>query len=141
MTLFDKYSVNGTFELSCLKSMLADLKLSEKVINEIIIRYSTSPLLSEFIERLKFTNENENIQNLIMEFFLIADKMKPLTCNKKTLSKLTGLSERQIDEKRRSRQIPFIQLSGSSGSGRKIIIYDPYEVLTLIDNNRVKTIG
>lgn len=74
MTLFDKYSVNGTFELSCLKSMLADLKLSEKVINEIIIRYSTSPLLSEFIERLKFTNENENIQNLIMEFFLLQIK-------------------------------------------------------------------
>lgn len=141
MTLFEKYSINGVFELYSLKSMLADLDLSEKIINEIIIRYSTSPLLSEFIERLKLTNENENIQNLIMEFFLIADKMKPLTCNKKTLSKLTGLSERQIDEKRRSRQIPFIQLSGSSGSGRKIIIYDPYEFMSLINQSRVKTIG
>lgn len=66
--------------------------------------------------------------------------MKPITCNKQTLSKLTGLSERQIDERRRAREIPFIQLSGSNGSGRKIILYDPYEFKNEIDKNRVRTI-
>ncbi len=139
MTLFDKYSVKGKFENYSLESMLLDLNISKKVVDEIIIRYSTSPLLKEFIEKLKKTNEDENIQNLIMEFFLIADRMKPISCNKKTLAKLTGLSERQIDERRRARQIPFIQLTGSNGIGRKIILYDPLEVINHIYKNKVKT--
>ncbi|SKB73094.1 hypothetical protein [Malaciobacter marinus] len=138
MTLYAKYSKNGFFSL---ENMLEDLNINSKLINEIIIRYNTSSLLKEFIEKIKNTDENEDIKNIILEFFLIADKMKPITCNKKTLSKLTGLSERQIDERRRARQIPFIQLTGSSGTGRKIILYDPYEIKNAIDNNRVKTIS
>ncbi|RXK00455.1 hypothetical protein CRU98_04665 [Arcobacter sp. CECT 8986] len=138
MTLYEKYSIEGIFSL---ETMLNDLNIDTKLINEITIRYSTSTLLKEFIEKLKKTNENENIQNIILEFFLIADRMKPITCNKKTLSKLTGLSERQIDERRRAREIPFIQLTGSNGSGRKIILYDPYEFKNEIDKNRVRTIN
>ena len=125
MKLFEKYSINGNFTNYCLESMLRDLNIEPKLINEIIIRNSISSLTKEFIEKLKKTDEKENIFNIILEYFLLADKMKPISCNKQTLSKLTGLSERQIDEKRRARQLPFIQLSGGNESGRKIIVYDP----------------
>lgn len=137
MKLFDKYSVNGQFSNYSLENMLNDLNIPSQLINEMVIRSSISSLTKEFIERLKKLDEKENITNVILEFFLVADKMKPITCNKKTLSLLTGLSERQIDERRRSRELPFIQLTGQSGSGRKIILYDPYEIRTRLNQDRV----
>ena len=112
MKLFEKYSINGNFTNYSLESMLKDLNIDSKLIDEIIIRNSISSLTKEFIEKLKNTDESDNHMNLILEYFLLADKMKPISCNKQTLSKLTGLTERQIDEKRRARQLPFIQLSG-----------------------------
>ena len=141
MKLFDKYSVNGNFTNYSLESMLKDLNIDSKLINEIIIRNSISSLTKEFVEKLKKTDESDNHINLILEFFLLADRMKPISCDKKTLSKLTGLSERQIDEKRRSRQLPFIQLSGGNESGRKIIVYDPVEVTNYIHKDKVKVIA
>ena len=141
MKLFEKYSINGNFTNYCLESMLKDLNIEPKLINEIIIRNSISSLTKEFIEKLKRTDEKENIFNIILEYFLLADKMKPISCNKQTLSKLTGLTERQIDEKRRARQLPFIQLSGGNESGRKIIVYDPIEVSDYILKDKVKVIA
>lgn len=141
MKLFDKYSENGTFTNQSLENMLRDLGLSEHLINEIIIRSSISSLTKEFIEKLKKTDEKENIFNIVLEYFLLADKMKPISCNKQTLSKLTGLSERQIDEKRRARQLPFIQLSGGNEAGRKIIVYDPIEVINYLHKDKVKVIA
>lgn len=141
MKLFDKYSVNGNFTNQSLENMLRDLDLTEHLISEIIIRNSISSLTKEFIEKLKKTDESDNHINLILEFFLLADKMKPISCNKQTLSKLTGLSERQIDEKRRARQLPFIQLSGGNEAGRKIIVYDPIEVINYLHKDKVKVIA
>ena len=141
MKLFEKYSINGNFTNYCLESMLKDLNIEPKLINEIIIRNSISSLTKEFIEKLKKTDEKENVLNIILEYFLLADKMKPISCNKQTLSKLTGLTERQIDEKRRARQLPFIQLSGGNESGRKIIVYDPIEVSDYIHKDKVKVIA
>ena len=140
MKLFEKYSINGNFTNYCLESMLKDLNIDPKLINEIIIRNSISSLTKEFIEKLKKTDEKENIFNIILEYFLLADKMKPISCNKQTLSKLTGLTERQIDEKRRARQLPFIQLSGTKNDrgGRKIIIYDPIEVTNYLQKDKVQ---
>ena len=123
--------------MKLLEKMLQDLNIEQSLINQIIIRYSTSNLTKAFIEELKKLKENDNPINLILHFFLLADKMKPISCDKKTLSKLTGLTERMIDEKRRARQIPFIQLSGGNESGRKIIVYDPIEVNIIPQN--VKT--
>lgn len=141
MKLFEKYTVNGDFTNYSLESMLKDLNVEQSLINQIIIRYSTSNLTKEFIEQLKKLKEDENPINLILQFFLIADKMKPITCDKKTLSKLTGLTERMIDEKRRARQIPFIQLSGGSETGRKIIVYDPEEVSNYLFREKVRVIA
>ena len=141
MKLFDKYSINGIFTNYSLESMLKDLNIDFKLVNEIIIRASISSLTKEFIEKLKRTDESDNHINIILEFFLLADRMKPISCDKKTLSKLTGLSERMIDEKRRARQIPFIQLSGGNESGRKIIVYDPIEVTNYLYDEKVKAIN
>lgn len=141
MKLFDKYSINGIFTNYSLESMLKDLNIDFKLVNEIIIRASISSLTKEFIEKLKRTDETDNPINIILEFFLLADRMKPISCDKKTLSKLTGLSERMIDEKRRARQIPFIQLSGGNESGRKIIVYDPIEVTNYLYDEKVKAIN
>lgn len=141
MKLFEKYSINGNFTNYSLESMLRDLNISENLINEIIIRNSISSLTKEFIDKLKKIDEKENYTNLILEFFLLADKMKPIFCNKQTLSTLTGLTERQIDEKRRARAIPFIQLSGGNESGRKIIVYDPIEVADYLYKDKVKVIA
>lgn len=141
MKLFDKYSENGNFTNQSLENMLRDLGLSEHLISELIIKNSISSLTREFIEKLKKTGETDNHINLILEYFLLADKMKPISCNKQTLSKLTGLTERQIDEKRRARQLPFIQLSGGNESGRKIIVYDPIEVSDYILKDKVKVIA
>lgn len=141
MTLFDKYSINSNFTNYSLESMLRDLGLSEHLISEMIIKNSISSLTKEFIEKLKKTDETDNHINLILKYFLLADKMKPISCNKQTLSKLTGLSERQIDEKRRARKLPFIQLSGGNDSGRKIIVYDPIEVVEYLHKDKVKVIA
>lgn len=141
MKLFEKYSINGNFTNYSLESMLRDLSLSEHLISEMIIKNSISSLTKEFIEKLKKTEETDNHINLILEYFLLADKMKPISCNKQTLSKLTGLTERQIDEKRRARKLPFIQLSGGNDSGRKIIVYDPIEVVEYLHKDKVKVIA
>ena len=127
--------------MKLLEKMLQELNIEQNLINQIIIRYSTSNLIKAFIEELKKLKENDNPINLILHFFLLADKMKPISCDKKTLSKLTGLSERMIDEKRRARQIPFIQLSGGNESGRKIIVYDPIEVKNYLYDEKVKAIN
>ena len=127
--------------MKLLEKMLQDLNIEQNLINQIIIRYSTSNLTKAFIEELKKLKENDNPINLTLHFFLLADKMKPISCDKKTLSKLTGLSERMIDEKRRARQIPFIQLSGGNESGRKIIVYDPIEVKNYLYDEKVKAIN
>ena len=127
--------------MKLLEKMLQDLNIEQNLINQIIIRYSTSNLTKAFIEELKKLKENDNPINLTLHFFLLADKIKPISCDKKTLSKLTGLSERMIDEKRRARQIPFIQLSGGNESGRKIIVYDPIEVKNYLYDEKVKAIN
>ena len=93
--------------MKLLEKMLQELNIEQNLINQIIIRYSTSNLIKAFIEELKKLKENDNPINLILHFFLLADKMKPISCDKKTLSKLTGLSERMIDEKRRAGNIPY----------------------------------
>ncbi|OCL86261.1 hypothetical protein [Arcobacter porcinus] len=141
MKLFEKYTVNGDFTNYSLESMLKDLNIEQILINQIIIRYSTSNLTKAFIEQLKKLKEDENPINLILEFFLMADKMKPITCDKKTLAKLTGLTERMIDERRRARKLPFIQLSGGSDVGRKIIVYDPEEVSDYLFSEKVRVIA
>ena len=138
MKLFDKYSINGIFTNYSLESMLKDLHIDFKLVNEIIIRASISSLTKEFIEKLKRTDESDNHINIILEFFLLADRMKPISCDKKTLSKLTGLSERMIDEKRRAGNIPYIQLSGTTDEkgGRKSIVFDPFEVMQYLNRNK-----
>ncbi|RLA82967.1 MAG: hypothetical protein DRG78_05700 [Epsilonproteobacteria bacterium] len=110
---------------------LGSLGFSEDHIYEIIIRKNTSPLIKDFIERIE-NNESFKLEDMLLDYFLMADKMKPITCNKNTLSILTGLSTRQIDERRRARQIPSIQLTGQSGAGRKIILYNPDEFKDMI---------
>ncbi|MDY0322060.1 MAG: hypothetical protein RBR23_10030 [Arcobacteraceae bacterium] len=133
MTFFDKYSVRGKFTNYSLESMLKDLDIAPKLISDILIRHSVSALTKEFIEQLKKTDENENVLNICLEYFLLADKTKPISCNKKQLSTITGLTERMIDEKRRAGQIPYIQLSGNDGTGRKIIVYDPQQVAMVLN--------
>lgn len=133
MTFFDKYSVRGKFTNYSLESMLKDLDIAPKLISDILIRHSVSSLTKEFIEQLKKTDENENVLNICLEYFLLADKTKPISCNKKQLSTITGLTERMIDEKRRAGQIPYIQLSGPDGIGKKIIVYDPQQVAMVLN--------
>ena len=124
--------------MKLLEKMLQDLNIEQNLINQIIIRYSTSNLTKAFIEELKKLKENDNPINLILHFFLLADKMKPISCDKKTLSKLTGLSERMIDERRRAGNIPYIQLSGTTDEkgGRKSIVFDPFEVMQYLNRNK-----
>lgn len=133
MTFFDLYSVKGKFDNYSLESMLKDLGIKQTLINEFIIRNAISSLTKEFIEQLKKTDENDNVLNVVLEYFLRADKTKPIACNKKQLSSITGLTERMIDEKRRAGQIPYIQLSGNDGTGRKIIVYDPQQVAMVLN--------
>ncbi|MDD2640595.1 MAG: hypothetical protein PHS65_06340 [Arcobacteraceae bacterium] len=140
MKLFDKYSINGNFTNYSLESMLKDFNIAPELINELLIRNSISSLTKEFIEKLKQIDEKEDLTNLLLQFFLLADKMKPITCNKLTLAKLTGLTERQIDERRRANVIPSIQLTGSSNDkgGRRIILFDPYVVTTVLKKFEIK---
>ena len=143
MKLYEKYCENNEFTDTSLEKMLKNLNVKQNLINQIIIRYSTSNLTKAFIEELKKLQENDNPINLILHYFLLADKMKPITCDKKTLSKITGLTERMIDEKRRARELPFIQLSGSfdEKGGRKIIVFDPTEVANYLYSEKVKAIN
>lgn len=140
MKLFDKYSINGNFTNYSLESMLKDFNIAPELINELLIRNSISSLTKEFIEKLKQLEENEDITNLLLHFFLLADKMKPITCNKETLSKLTGLTERQIDTRRRADVIPYIQLTGidDKKGGRRIILFDPLLVTNTLKKYEVK---
>ena len=125
-----------------LRDILKKLNINDFIIDQIIVRYYTSNLIKQFLKELTELKESENPINLVLSFFLLADKMKPITCNKKTLSKLTGLSERTIDERRRARKIPFIQLSGKDEkAGRKIIVFDPTEVTNYLYLEKVRTIS
>ena len=94
--------------------------------------------INPLLEELKKLKENDNPINLTLHFFLLADKMKPIYCDKKTLSKLTGLSERTIDERRRAGNIPYIQLSGTTDEkgGRKSIVFDPFEIMEYLNRNK-----
>lgn len=47
MKLFDKYSINGIFTNYSLESMLKDLHIDFKLVNEIIIRASISIIPQE----------------------------------------------------------------------------------------------
>ncbi|MBL3518887.1 hypothetical protein H0A43_00170 [Arcobacter lanthieri] len=122
-------------------NLLKNLNIDEYIINQIMIRASISSLTKAFIEKLKKLDEKDNPINTILEFFLLADSIKPISCDKKTLSKITGLSERSIDERRRAGKIPFILLSGSNDTGRKTIVYDPIEVSNYLYNEKVKVIA
>lgn len=141
MTIYDKYSVNGAFNSNCLQTVLEDLEISPELINEVIIRASVNSLTKELIERLKSADEKDNILNMILEFFLMAETLKPETCNKQKLSELTGLSTRQIDERRRRREIPCIELTTGSGFKKKTYLYDPRKVMIVLKQHEVRTIG
>lgn len=141
MTIFDKYSINNEFTNYSLESFLKDLGISETLRNQILVRISVSSLTKELIEKLKKIDEKQNIYNVVFEYFLVADTTKPITCNKIRLSELTGLSERSIDERRRARKIPFIQISGGSGVGKKTIVYDPIEVMNHLKECKVAAIS
>lgn len=134
---------NNEVNKEMLRDTLKSININDFIIDQIIVRYYTSNLIKQFLKELTELKESENPINLVLSFFLLADKMKPITCNKKTLSKLTGLSERTIDEKRRARKIPFIQLSGNSDekAGRKIIVFDPTEVTNYLYLEKVRTIS
>ena len=69
-----------------------DLKINSNLIEQIKIRVSISSLTKEFIEKLKRTDESDNHINIILEFFLLADRMKPISCDKKTQN-LQGLQK------------------------------------------------
>ena len=140
MNIYEKYSVNGVFDTNCLEEALTDLGISKNLINQVLIRSSINSLTKEFVERLKSLDENENPTNMVLEFFLMADTMKPITCDKTKLSELTGLTERMIDEKRRRREIPYFQLSGQAGRGKKIIVYDPYKVMMVLEEKKVEAV-
>jgi len=106
-----------------LVDQLTKLGFDENNIYNILIRKNTSPLVQSLLKQIDISKDN--IQNIILNLFFKADQMKPITCNKETLSALTGLSSRQIDERRRAKQISSIQLTGQSGAGRKIILFNP----------------
>ena len=74
------------------------------------------------IENLK---KDQVLKEIKYKYF---DNIRYLDCDKKTLSKLTGLSERTIDERRRAGNIPYIQLSGTNDEkGGRIILENGYE--------------
>ena len=81
--------------MKLLEKMLQDLNIEQNLINQIIIRYSTSNLIKAFIEELKRLKENDNPINLTLHFFLLADKMKPISCDKKHYQNLQVLVKEQ----------------------------------------------
>jgi len=123
---------------------LRKMNINEDNIYQFLIRKEISPLVKRLLENiLSNSDDSHYLQNQILKLFFTADGMKPITCNKSTLSELTGLSERQIDERRRARQFDFIQLTGDSGVGRKIILFNPDEFKKeiLSPKYKVKKIG
>jgi hypothetical protein len=123
---------------------LKDININEDNIYEFLIRKEISPLVKRLLENILSNSDDPHyLQNQILKQFFTADKMKPITCNKSTLSELTGLSHRQIDERRRARQFEFIQLTGDAGVGRKIILFNPDEFRKeiLSPKYKVKKIG
>ena len=57
--------------MKLLEKMLQDLNIEQNLINQIIIRYSTSNLIKAFIEELKKLKENDNPINHIKKFEIV----------------------------------------------------------------------
>lgn len=109
---------------------LKNIGINNEFINSIIVRALTdNKTIKSFLKEIKNAKEEE-ILNITIKYLLQADKMKPISINKQNLSKLTGIKERTIDSLRRNKKLPFIQISGTSGTeGRQVIVYDPQEVM------------
>jgi hypothetical protein len=71
--------------------LLKNLNIDEYIINQIMIRASISSLTKELIEKLKKLDEKDNPINIILEFFLLADRMKPISSIKNQGSICIGL--------------------------------------------------
>jgi DNA-binding Xre family transcriptional regulator len=98
------------------------LGLSEDNIYNFLIRKDTSIKVKNLLEIIE--KDTFNINKILNIFFDVV-QLKPITCNKKILSNLTGISERQIDKLRKEKKISFIELSGNDGVGRKTILFNP----------------
>ncbi|OCL90605.1 hypothetical protein [Aliarcobacter thereius] len=109
---------------------LKNIGINNEFINSIIVRALThNKTINSFLKEIKNAKEEE-ILNITIKYLLKADKLKPISINKTTLSQLTGIKERTLDSLRRNKQIPFIQISGTTGTeGRQIIVYEPEEVM------------
>ncbi|RBQ27608.1 hypothetical protein [Arcobacter sp. CECT 9188] len=118
------------------EQLLRDIGISQDIINQLLIRSEKSKLIKNLFENIH-KNQSINI-NTIVESLITADKFSLISCNKKTLAKITGLTERQIDNERRAGNIPYIQLSGTTDEkgGRKSIIFDPFEVMQYFEKNK-----
>ena len=121
---------------SSIEQLLKDIGVSQDVINQLIIRCEKSKLIKKLFENIQ-QNQSINI-NTIVESLIYADKFSLISCNKKTLSEITGLTERQIDNERRAGNIPYIQLTGTHDErgGRKSIVFDPFEVIQYLNENK-----
>ena len=121
---------------SLIEQLLKDIGVSQDVINQLIIRCEKSKLIKKLFENIQ-QNQSINI-NTILETLINADKFSLISVNKTTLSQITGLTERQIDNERRAGNIPYIQLSGTNDKrgGRKSIIFDPFEVIYYLNKNK-----
>ena len=121
---------------SLIEQLLKDIGVSQDVINQLIIRCEKSKLIKKLFENIQ-QNQSINI-NTILETLINADKFSLISVNKATLSNITGLTERQIDNERRAGNLPYIQLSGTDDErgGRKSIIFDPFEVIQYLNENK-----
>lgn len=121
---------------SFIEQLLKDIGVSQDVINQLIIRCEKSKLIKKLFEHIQ-QNQSINI-NTILETLINADKFSLISVNKATLSNITGLTERQIDNERRAGNLPYIQLSGTDDErgGRKSIIFDPFEVMEYLYQNK-----
>ena len=106
--------------------------VSEVFVKEILLRDNSSDIINSLIKKLTKTTKTTMIINLLIETILKLDLCEPISFNKKTVSKLTGLTERNIDELRRKKKLEFINLSGNNGVGRKIILYKRSAVRCLL---------
>lgn len=124
----------GTFNRVSFDNMLKYMMLKQEHIDELRVKYYTSSMTEKLINELKDLEDNKDLIkhciNIFAKYFILVDSPKTITCDKSTLSKITGLSERTIDERRRSGELPYIQLSDnySRQGGRKVILFDPIEV-------------
>lgn len=121
---------------SFIEQLLKDIGVSQDVINQLIIRCEKSKLIKKLFENIQ-QNQSINI-NTIVESLITADKFSLISVNKATLSNITGLTERQIDNERRAGNLPYIQLTGTKDKrgGRKSIIFDPFEVMEYLYQNK-----